>query len=422
MFLKFMNKLNLFVLLAAFAVFACAHKPAPQEARPAHVTVERSEDGWRLLVDGKPFFVKGMAYNHIAVGESSYDNTARDWMIVDDDQDGRSDYAYQSWVDANRNNKRDPGEKEAGDFKLLKDMGCNVIRIYHHSSGDPEIQALTPGNLLLNHPPNKALLRELFHKYGIRVMMGDMIGSYTVATGASPDKGTDYRDPLQRQNILKSVENMVNDFKDEPFILLWALGNENNYSKYTNTNADKFPEEYAKLVNEAAELIHKLDPNHPVAIVNGGAALLDVYAKFTPAIDIFGLNDYRQFDFGSLWQDVAKTYDKPVMLTEFGTGYPPVENGKLREDKQAAVHKNCWLDIERHAAGKSAPGNSIGGFVFVWSDDWWQDGNPNVHDLMPDGWHHEYNGMAGQGDGKDPKLRELRQVYDTYKDLWTEKR
>jgi hypothetical protein len=70
-----------------------------------------------------------------------------------------------------------------------------------------------------------------------------------------------------------------------------------------------------------------------------------------------------------------------------------------------------------------APGNSLGGFVFVWLDDWWQDGKPLVHDLMPDGWHHEWNGIAGQGDGtQSPLLRELRQVYYTYQAMWTGKK
>jgi beta-glucuronidase len=389
--------------------------------KPAHVTVQKSKDGWRLLVNGQPFFVKGMVYNPMTIGESSYDGTVRDWMIVDDDKDGRNDFAYQSWVDANRNNKRDPDEKDIGDFQLLKDMGCNAVRIYHHASDDPEIMALNPGNLLFNHPPNKALLRELFDHYGIRVMMGDLLGSYTAATGATWENGTDYRDPVQRKNMLKSVETMVKDFKDEPFLLMWALGNENNYSQSTHTNADKYPEDYAKFVNEAAELIHRLDPNHPVSIVSGSTNLLDAYAKFAPAVDIFGLNDYRPFDFGDMWERVAKTYDKPVMFTEFGTGLPPVENGQMREDKQAAVHRSNWNDIAGHAAGKMPPGNSIGGFVFVWLDDWWEDGQPLVHDLMPNGWHHEWNGMAGQGDGKNsPLLRELRQVYHTYKELWAE--
>ena len=115
-------------------------------------------------------------------------------------------------------------------------------------------------------------------------------------------------------------------------------------------------------------------------------------------------------------------YGKPVVLTEFGTGHPPIENGVLREDKQAATHKSLWRDIAGHAAGKDAPGNSIGGFVFVWLDDWWQSGNPTAHDMAKDGWSFEWNGIAGQGDGsKSPFLRELRKVYYTYQELWKEK-
>ena len=409
-------------LLSIFLLASCPYtgqQPSPPVPPGGHVEVVKSPDGWRLMVNGKPFFVKGMCLGLSKVGESAHENTQRDWMDVDDDHNGRNDFAYQAWVDTNRNNQRDPGEAEIGDFQLWKDMGVNAVRFYHHPSADPEIQAINPGKILMNHAPNKKLLRELYQKFGIRVAMADLLGAYTVGSGAPWDPGTDYRDKAQRANMLKSVAAMVKDFKDEPYILMWMLGNENNYAKYTHTNAEQYPEEYAKFVNEAAKLIHSLDPHHPVCLVNGGKQFLDVYAKHAPAVDIFGLNDYKMFDFGNLWSDVAGVYDKPVLLTEFGTGYPPIENGILREDKQAAVHKSCWLDIARHAAGKQTPGNSIGGFVFVWLDDWWQSGNPLAHDIAKDGWSFEWNGMAGQGDGtQSPFLRELRKVYSTYKDLW----
>ena len=149
---------------------------------------------------------------------------------------------------------------------------------------------------------------------------------------------------------------------------------------------------------------------------------LAFYAKHAPDVDIFGLNSYRTPGFGDLWKTVAKAYDKPVLLTEFGTSHPKVEGDVLDEKNQADVHKKAWADIMAHAAGANPPGNAVGGFIFEWLDNWWQDGNPREHNVNPTGWNHEWNGMAGQGDGtKSPFLRQLRQVYFVYQSLWKEK-
>ena len=116
-------------------------------------------------MNDKPFIVKGVCYWPIKVGESPDDATWRDWMTVDDDGDGRIDVAYQSWVDKNRNNKRDPDEPEVGDFQLWKEMGCNTLRIYHPATADKKIQDIDRDNstcrMLYHHAPNKKLLRKL---------------------------------------------------------------------------------------------------------------------------------------------------------------------------------------------------------------------------------------------------------------------
>ena len=43
---------------------------------------------WQLLVDNKPFFIKGMAYMPTKVGQSPDDGTLVDWMKEDDNHDG----------------------------------------------------------------------------------------------------------------------------------------------------------------------------------------------------------------------------------------------------------------------------------------------------------------------------------------------
>jgi len=414
-----MSFFKIFLISYLILIFHCSNP-----ACAAEVKTVKDERGWQLLVDGRRFFIHGMCYTPTAIGESSDDNTRRDWMVVDDDKDGRNDYAYQTWVDTNRNNQRDPEEKEIGDFQLMKDMGVNTIRVYHHSSDDPELMQINKsGDVLLNHAPNKELMRKMHADYGIWVALGDLVGAYGVGSGAAWETGTDYTDPVQKANMLKSVETMVLAHKDEPYLLMWVLGNENNYKVYTKTQAQDQPQAYAEFINEAALLIKKLDGKHPVALCNGGYGLLEDYAKYAPAVDIFGLNMYSNYGFHELWKKVELIYGRPVMLTEFGTSHPKVKDGVLDEKNQAGIHRRAWGDIAKHRYGGDKPGNSIGGFVFQWADEWWFNGDKWAQNLNPDGsgWNHEYNGIAGFGDGSGgPLIRQLREVYGTYQEMWVD--
>ena len=137
-------------------------------------------------------------------------------------------------------------------------------------------------------------------------------------------------------------------------------------------------------------------------------------------MDIYGANAYRgKYGFGmSFWESVKDTWGKPVIITEYGC--PAYMEGKSREaaeEAQAEYLKNAWQDIAYNSAGSPGAGNSIGGVLFEWVDEWWKAYEPSVHDAkrnwsgpFPDGWNYEeWLGICGQGDGKSsPFLRQLR--------------
>jgi len=400
--------------------------------------VQYDTGDWQLLVDGKPFIVKGVSYSPNPVGKSPDRGTLvahRDWQLQDENHDGVHDSLFKSSVDENRNNRQDPNEKTVGDATLLKEMGANTIRAYHHIY-------------------NKPLFEKLYRDFGLRVIVGDLLGAYSVGSGADWTTGTDYADPKQRANMLSSVEEMVKDNKDEPYVLFWVLGNENVFGVANNSH--KNPEAFYSLVDEAAQLIHRLDPSHPVAIANGDLKFLDKLGKYAPNVDIIGVNSYRgDWGYGrSFFQNVKEQTGRPVVLTEFGCpayaeGYPEKE----ALDYQANYLANNWQDIMYHSAG-SGVGNSIGGVVFEWLDEWWKANSdlpepvkrakakwyeskrklylnlqPENHDAVPqfaapflDGWsYEEWFGIFGQGDGKhSPFLREPRPVYKTLQKLWNQ--
>jgi beta-glucuronidase len=270
-------------------------------------------------------------------------------------------------------------------------------------------------------------MRQMYAKYGIRVIMGDFFGKYAIGSGASWNPGTDYNNEEQKAKMKDSVLGMVREFKDEPYILFWLLGNENVYGYACN--ADKEPEAFFKFANEVALEIKEIDPEHPVAISNGDVVFLDRFAKYAPDIDIFGLNAYRgDYGFGLIWRQVKDEADRAVVITEYGCpAYAENRNAKAAEELQAEYLKAAWGDIEENAGFSGGVGNAIGGVVFEWLDEWWKAYEPRVHDAkglwkgpFPDGFmHEEWLGVAAQGDGNlSPFLRQLRRSYYTYQKLW----
>ena len=403
-------KLTIFFIISFFLV-------SPSFA--AVVRTVKSADGrWKLTVDGKDYFIKGIEYSADTVGTRP---EANDWMHSDLNNNGSIDGPYDSWVDYDRDNFQSSDEPAVGDFALLKAMGANTIRIYHSDN------------------INKEILRDLHERFGIMVIMGNLLGAYTKGSGADWADGTNYKDVIQKYNMREDVRKMVMEHKDEPYVLMWMLGNENDSpgseanSTKTNTNAGKYPDEYASFVNSICEMIKSIDGEHPVGVCNATIRFIPNYKKFAPAVDILGFNQYKgPYGFGVLWNRVKMEYDKPVLITEYGCDSYNLTKSAEDEAYQARYHKGAWKDIERHSFWGSGTGNSIGGVVYCWMDKWWLVGSPSVHDTVNGAWggptqdgffKDEWMGVISQGNGKNsPFQRQLKEVYYTYQEeLWNEK-
>ncbi|MBZ0166167.1 MAG: hypothetical protein K8I00_05110 [Candidatus Omnitrophica bacterium] len=402
-----------------------------QTIRRGDISLLQFENGhWQMRIDGKPFIVRGITYAPTEIGIGPHTDPAfyARWMTKDTNQNGVIDAPYESWVDHNTNGIQDADEPAIGDFQLLKDIGVNAIRYY--IPADETHLRYDPGLI------NKPLLRDMFHTYGIRVIAGDLLGAYTVGSGADWESGTDYRDPVQRQRMLAVLRAKVMDLKDEPFILMWLLGNENNmplsYSgvNATKTNASQYPQAYAEFLNEAAAMIHAIDGNHPVAVGNLGTGLLDDYNKYAPNIDIIGINSYQgSGGFGAVWETAQARFDRPVIITEFGCDAYAEGKGP-DEEAQRAYHQGNLTDIVLHQAGGPSTGNAVGSIIFQYLDEWWKDTHSSTEDEhqtkstfpfpCPDGFsHEEWYGLVSQGSGKNsPFERHLRKAYFFYKDSW----
>ena len=407
------------------------HKAGPaefdivEERGKGKVRLARYKNGdWRMLVDGKPFVVKGVTYSCTTVGESAHALNLRPWFKLDDNKNGKNDGMFDSWIDENRDGvQQNAVEPVVGDAALLQRMGANAIRVYHGVDAWGKYQP---------EEYDKELMRTLQKEYGVYFILGDFVGAYTVGSQARWDIGTDYTDAAEIRSMLDSVRAMVMDHKDEPYVLMWLLGNENQHPN-THTQAYEDPEAYARFLNEAAKMIHQIDPDHPVAVCNLNFQNLAELGKLAPQIDIYGANIYSgAYAMGSVWHLAKEYYGRPVLITEFGCDAYAQGRGP-DEEAQADYFRQNWEDIALNMSGNRGEGNAIGGVVFEWMDEWWKSargdawGDPFVHNAesdtmnpFPDSWaNEEWLGVMGQGDGKESHfLREKRKVYDEIARMW----
>jgi len=316
------------------------------------VSIKEDTTGKRLEVDGKDFMINGMNWDYIPRGQTI------------------ATTAYQFW------NQSDDIIKAALDAEmaLLQNMGVNAIRQY------------------VGVPPK--WVQYIYENYGIYTMINHSFGRYGLTIDGAWEPNTDYADPKVKEILLKETTDLAKQFKNTPGILLFLLGNENNYGLFWDgAETEDIPEDDSrvkpraramyKLFNEATVAMKQIINDKPIAICNGDLLFLDIIAEECKDIDIYGTNMYRGISFGDTFERVKKEYGKPVLFTEFGAdAFNAIQN---QEDQQSQAYYMVgnWKEIYANAAGLGKAGNSIGGFTFQFSDGWWKFGqttNLNVHD------------------------------------------
>ena len=313
------------------------------------ISLDKNAQGIKLVVNGNDFMINGMNWDYIPIG---------------------TNYNYSLWKQS------DDVIKAALDteMSLLKNMGVNVIRQY---------TGIQP-----------KWIQYIHDKYGIYTMLNHSFGRYGLTLNGSWVPNTEYSNPLTREILLKETTEMVEEYKNTPGVLLFLLGNENNYGLFWDgAETENIPMEdrkstirskdMYKLFNDAVVAMKKIDKSHPIAICNGDLLFLDTIAEECKDIDILGLNMYRGVSFGDAFQRVKEKIDKPIVFTEFGADAFNVLENAEDQKSQAFYMVGNWKEIYENAAGIGKAGNSIGGFTFHFSVGWWKYGqtkNLDVHD------------------------------------------
>lgn len=165
----------------------------------------------------------------------------------------------------------------------------------------------------------------------------------------------DYTDPDYRQAVRQDVAAWVKRFKDYPALRIWGLGNEVLHL-LSPEQAEIFSELYLQL----ADLVHELDPNHPV-IYRGAEdfAIEPLIARFNqdgasrPWLG-YGLNIFT-FRIDEVIQDwPTHGWDVPLIITEFG----PLG---LKSEERPTAYLRMWETIQ------DSPQMVLGGFAYVWT-------------------------------------------------------
>jgi hypothetical protein len=332
---SFFNRVARIGSLLTVMLVLCA--PGVSYAQADTVETYKDANGWKLLVNGQDYYIKGVVWSYSPRGQN---------------------YTYNLWGES------DDFIRKVLDYEmeLMTAAGINTIRSF--------------GMI----PPE--WVTYIYREHGVMTVVNPLMGRYGYSVDGKWIPFTDYSDPRTREVLKRDMQEYVRQYKDVPGVLMFAFGNESNYglswSSFEIENLPEGEQNTAKarylysLFNEVMAAGKSIDPNHPFTIVNGDIQYIDLIAELCPDMDLLGSNAYRGTSFTGLWADVKEKLDLPVVFFEFGSDAFNAREFREDQKSQALVLKDQWQEMYNKAYGKGEEGNSLGAFVFEWRDEWWK--------------------------------------------------
>ena len=155
-------------ILLQLILFACTTTLAAQADK---VEVVTTDDGMKLVVNGKDFMVNGMNWDYFPIGTTV---TYSLWQQPDD--------VIRAALDE--------------EMSLLKNMGVNVIRVY---------TGIQP-----------RWIRYIHEKFGIYTMLNHAFGRYGLTLDGSWVPNTEYSDPRVIELLTKEATAMAKQYQGTP--------------------------------------------------------------------------------------------------------------------------------------------------------------------------------------------------------------
>jgi Malectin domain/F5/8 type C domain/Glycosyl hydrolases family 2, TIM barrel domain len=187
-----------------------------------------------------------------------------------------------------------PGDDSATSLAYmpsLQSMGVNTIRTWGtDASTQPLLDAASA--------------------YGVKVVAGFWL-----------NQGADYlNDSAYKSSTLTTIQQYVNQYKNHPGLLMWDVGNEvilTMQDHYSGTQVEQERDAYVQYVDQIAQAIHQIDPNHPVTSTDAWTGAWPYYKTYAPHLDLYALNSYGAAC--NAKQDwINGGYTVPYIVTETG--------------------------------------------------------------------------------------------------------
>ncbi|GAA4317291.1 glycoside hydrolase family 2 TIM barrel-domain containing protein [Pontixanthobacter gangjinensis] len=166
--------------------------------------------------------------------------------------------------------------------------------------------------------------------------------------------------------IKAGVEPLVRKFHDHPALLYWNLGNELYYPYLYEVS--KFHDKF----NELIDLVHSIDPNHPVSTTTIGAnksRVLSILSR-SPQLDFISFNSFGVLSsFSDKLRPISPIWKGPHVIAEWGVNGPwearvtewkaPIEETSTKKAEQIRERYYNYMEPMKGEG-------SIGSFIFYW--------------------------------------------------------
>ena len=356
------------------------------------------------MVNGQPYSVHGVAYSPYPVGTTANSNSAG------------CTGPYFWWNDR---------PTYMADFPLIKTMGANTIRAYG-------ILNDTSANTVLQV---RAAL-DAAQAQGLYVIMNYY-----------PAHNVDSSDSANQALWQNGFVAGINAYKDKAAVLIWEFGNEQNLDNGQYSGWYPFVNTVAGAANAADANHHPVMttegeclvgcPNSPITFTIGSPSptRLEDDADMTN-LGLWGVNVYRGPTFQGLFQTLASSTTKPILVTEFGKDAWHDSLGAEDQSMQASHISSLWQEINSNLSATGAGSQDlVGGVVFEWTDEWWKDTNNDCQthgtqvkfvisaDTVDPNYQDEWFGLAAvspidavTNPGGTQRL--LRNSYNTMQTFW----
>jgi hypothetical protein len=367
---------------------AARHDRAGSRKIRAGQTTSFTVSGRELLLNGKPFFIKGMDYGNAQING---------WP----DPNPLDDANEPIW---------------SPDLAAMRAAGVNAVKVYNISLNDfrPYYDVLGQNFFLKNYETGK------IGKFLDAAWNGGNHPIYVVLSIAFA--GPSVLIPSYTKVVSKLFESAAKEYGAYPAFMGFSIGNEIN-----DADVRVQPAWWAGLnqMNDAIKAGYKAagaDKITTTTMVDDNMETLKAGERNHFGVDVWGINSYRGWNFTDIWKQFSQDTTKPAIISEYGYstayytpstakydttlhncpentyppgtekkpfyGLPPPRPWELVKELPATGNPNIQdyvnlvkanaTEIYDHSIGQGgADAVGSGGFYFEWNDEWWKSGWPN---------------------------------------------